>query len=1080
MGPEEYVGIAVERSAAMVVALLGVLKAGGAYLPLDPGFPAERLAFMVADSGCRVVLTAGSPWLDRWDGSDNPGPTVIDLVANRDAIDAETSGPVDESAGDLAYIIYTSGSTGVPKGVEIEHRSVVNFLLSMQREPGLTAQDVLLAVTTLSFDISVLELLLPLVTGAELIVASRDQAADGRALAGLIESSGATVMQATPTTWSMLLESGWSGQSGLKVLCGGEAMSRDLAERLAAGCGPVWNLFGPTETTIWSTAFEVGSGQVGPVPIGRPIANTVCRVLDAAGLLVPIGVPGELFIGGEGVARGYRNRAELNAERFVEDPFSEGGRLYRTGDLARWRNDGTLEFLGRLDHQVKVRGHRIELGEIEHGLVSHPGVGSAVVTTWEPSPGDVRLVGYYVPVNGTIDADVLRRHLRVGLPGYMVPALYVPMEAFPLTPNNKIDRNQLPAPATSTIPVRARRQPETPLQAQLVDIWAEVLGQPDVGIDDDFFDLGGHSLLATQIVSRVRAGVGVELPLRAVFDHPTVGGMAEQIGSVDAGLGSALSFPEIVPVDRGGPLPLSASQERMRFIYELNPESAAYNMAGAIRLRGQLDVEALQEAYDDLVARHEALRTTFPIVDGVPVQRIEPHGSIELAVLDRRSLPPSQRMARVAEEMRATARRPFRLEELPLVRCALFVLDDDDHLLFSNMHHIIGDQWSFGVLSRDLTTFYNARLAGRESPLAPLDIQFGDYVQWHRDWIASGAIDTQLDYWLHQLAGCPTIDLPADRPRPPMQTSNGGMLAVSLPAHIQRGIDELCLRCRVSPFMVLLAALDVVLHRHTGAEDIVVGTAIANRNRLESEDLIGTFVNTLVLRTDLSGHPAFAELLDRVQLAALDAYAHQDVPFATVVNALNPDRDLSRSPLFQVFLNVQNAPFELPGLDGLTTELVIVDRGAAQFDLALSFDLAVREEVLIEFNTDLFDEDRIERLVVHLLMLLEGAAADPWARIDEVTLLPEGERGELEKMWSGPTLHVESGVGVHTLVERQAEVVADRVAVRDGRESLTYGELNARANRLARHLVGLGVAGAISSVSASTARPTWSWRCWRC
>ena len=1042
----------------MVVAVLAVLKAGAGYVPLDPAFPPSRLGFMLSDSGAEVMITR-SGVIALEDGS-----TTRRVLLDVDAADIdredETDLFVDVSETDLAYVIYTSGSTGLPKGVQVEHGNVINFLQAMSTRPGITRDDTVVSVTTLSFDISVLELFLPLVHGAQVVIADQDTTVDAAALARLLDTSEASMMQATPTTWRMLIDDGWAGRTGLIALCGGEPMPPDLAEPLLNRGLQLWNMYGPTETTVWSTVHRVHQGDLatGSVPIGAPIDNTWCYVLDARLQPLPLGVPGELFIGGSGVARGYLNRAELTSERFVPDPFSSvpGARMYRTGDVAVWRADGLLEHRGRVDHQVKVRGHRIELGEIEHGLVSHPGVNAAVVTTWEPSPGDVRLVGYYMPVEGPVEADALRDHLRVGLPGYMIPAFYVPMEAFPLTPNNKIDRKQLPAP-TLTGRVRSRRRAQNPLQAQLVEIWAEVLGQPDVGIDDDFFDLGGHSLLATQIVSRVRAGVGVELPLRAMFDHPTVAGMAEQIGLLDAGVGSELLLPEIAPVGRDRPLPLSAAQERMWFIHELQPESAAYNMAGAIRLRGQLDVDALAGAFDDLVARHEGLRTTFPLVDGEPVQLIVPEAFSALEVLDRRSVPPSHRMALIAEELHEAAQRPFRLDELPLARCVLYVVDDNDHVLFSNMHHIIGDQWSFGLLSRDLSACYNARLAGQEPLLPPLAIQFGDYVQWHRGWIESGGIDTQIDYWRHRLAGHPTTELPADRPRPPIQTSNGAKLIVPLPDHIRRGIDELCSRCRVSPFMVLLAALDVLVHRYTGTDDIVVGTAIANRNRLESEDLIGTFVNALVMRTDVGGDPSFIELLEQVQRVALEAYANQDVPFATVVSELRPDRDLSRSPLFQIFLNVLNAPFEVPHMDGLTVEPIPIDSGAAQFDVSLSVDLSTAATATFEYSTDLFDASTVEGWASHLLAVLERVVVDPGLRVDEVDLLTAAERVELEAAWSGPVVPVDEAVAVHTLVEQQVALTPDRVAVRFGEESVTYEGLNSRANQVAHHLIGLGV-----------------------
>ncbi len=1056
----DLVGIQLDRSLDVVVAVLGVMKAGAAYVPLDPGLPPGRLSFMLSDSGASVVITRRgvAPAVAEVAGA--PAPMLVLVDDHVDSISRQPTGNpgVPVTGADVAYVIYTSGSTGRPKGVQVEHRSVVNFLQAMATRPGITADDVVLSVINLSFDPSVFDLLLPLMCGAQTVIAEPDTILDATELGHVLADSGVTIMQATPATWRMLLEHGWRGSAHLTAVCGGEAMPPALADALLARCRAVWNVYGPTETTVCATAYQVqGRPASDRVPIGTPIDNTRCYVLDGHLRPLPVGVPGELYIGGDGVGRGYLHQPELTARRFVADPFNPGRRMYRTGDVARLLADGALEHLGRVDQQVKVRGHRIELGEIDATLVAHPAVRAAVTTTYEPTAGDRRLVAYFVPDDvHPPTPDDLRRHLRATLPAYMIPAVYVPMMALPLTPNGKIDRDQLPTPPTAPPPLDEPGA-RSSLEVQLLEIWSEVLGQPNIGIHDDFFDLGGHSLLATQIVSRVRVRLRAELAVRALFDCPTVARLAEHLSSHEGAPGFSAVLPEITPVRRDLPLPLSVSQERMRFLYELHPDSPAYNMAGSARLRGSLDVGALGAAINDVVARHEGLRTTFPIEGGEQVQRIHPEATVEIEVLDRRSLPPAGRVEAIAEEMRAATRTPFRLEELPLLRLTLYRIDDEDHLLFLNMHHIIGDQWSFGVLSRDLAACYNARRGGNAPTLPPLDIQFADYARWHRGWIEGGAIDAQLDYWRAQLDRGPTIDLPSDRPRPPVLSGNGAMLSVPIPVGIRAGIEALCLRFRVSPFMVLLAALDTLVHRYTGADDIVVGTAIANRNWLESEGLIGTFVNTLVLRTDLSGDPTFAQLLDRVQGVALDAYANQDVPFATVVNELRPQRDLSRSPLFQIFLNVENAPFDVPALDGLTTELVTVERGAAQFDLSLSIDLLVRSQATIEYSTDLFDASTVERLVEHLWTLLEATVADPAVRVDEVGYLTAAERVELEAAWSGPEVPVDSEVGVNALFERQAMATPGHVAVRCGDESLTYSALNARANRLAHHLIGLGV-----------------------
>ena len=620
------------------------------------------------------------------------------------------------TSAECAYLIYTSGSTGRPKGVEVGHGSTSSFLSSFARDLGVSAADVLLSVTTLSFDISVLELFLPLVSGAQVVIADRHTAQDPVALARMLDGVEATILQATPTTWRMLIDSGWQGRAGLTAVSGGEPMSHDLARSLLGRCGRVWNCYGPTETTIYSTMHLVGweDLEATSIPIGPPIDNTSCYVLDGRRRPLPVGVPGELFIGGAGLARGYLNRAELTAERFVADPFdpTPGARMYQTGDVCRLLPNGDLEALGRTDHQVKIRGYRVELGEIEHTLLDHPGIRAAVVTRWEPAPGDVRLAAYYVADEDAVTEDELRDHVKAVLPGYMVPAVYLALDALPMTSNNKVDRNRLPVPAASTREV-ARRLPETELQAQLVGIWCEVLGRTDIGIDDDFFDLGGHSLLATQIVSRIRAGLRVEVPVQAVFEHPTIAGLSEHVQATRDVQTVAVHAPEISRGDRSLPFPLSGPQERMWFIHQLHPEGSGYNMAGALRVRGPLDHAALAAAINDVVAHHEVLRTVFVIEDGAPVQRIVPEAAFDLPIHDWRSVPAGERHQRVCEAMESAAARPFELDQLPLTRFELHVIDDDDQIIFANTHHIIGDQWSGGILGRDIATCYAARCLRR-------------------------------------------------------------------------------------------------------------------------------------------------------------------------------------------------------------------------------------------------------------------------------------------------------------------------------------------------------------------------------
>ncbi|MEA2601550.1 MAG: hypothetical protein QOF89_2542, partial [Acidobacteriota bacterium] len=826
VGPEVRVGIALERSLEMVVALLGVLKAGGAYVPLDPSYPAERLAFMREDAGLATVLTEESL---------------------RDIPEVARAPRSGVGADNAAYVIYTSGSTGRPKGVQISHGALANFLASMAETPGLTSEDRLLAVTSLSFDIAGLELYLPLMVGGRLVLASREEAADGRRLRELIAESGATVLQATPATWHMLLESGWQGGEGLKALCGGEALSPVLAASLRQRVGSLWNVYGPTETTVWSTVEEI-RGE-GPILVGRPIANTEAYVLDGVGQPAPVGVPGELLLGGAGLARGYLGGPELTAERFVPDPFGRGSRLYRTGDLARYRADGRLECLGRIDYQVKVRGFRIELGEIEAALGRHPEVAAAVVVAREEGSGDRRLVAYVVTRRTGADlSDELRSWVRQSLPEYMVPAAWMFLAELPLTPNGKVDRKALPAPVSEAGGAVA---PRTPTEEVLAGIWARVLGLESVGSEDRFFHLGGHSLLATQVISRVREAFGVELPLRQIFETPTLAGLAR---SIDAARIGDFAAPPLVPVSREGSLPLSFAQQRLWLLDQLAPGNPFYNLPGALRLNGALDVEALRAAVREVVRRHETLRTGFASVDGTPVQRIEPIlpiVEIELPLEDLSELPREEREAKTRQRAMEVARQPFDLSRPSLLRVALLKLDEAEHALLFAMHHIVSDNWSLGVLKGEVARLYAAFARGESSPLPELPVQYADFAVWQRGWLQGEALERQLGYWEASLAGAPVVELPTDRPRPPVQSFRGATFRTVLPV----GVGAVARDRGVSPFMVLLATFQSLVARYTGQEDVVVGTPIANRTRAELEGLIGFFVNTLVLRTDLGGDP---------------------------------------------------------------------------------------------------------------------------------------------------------------------------------------------------------------------------------
>ncbi|HST60441.1 MAG TPA: amino acid adenylation domain-containing protein, partial [Longimicrobium sp.] len=932
-GRGSLVAVCVDRSARMVAALLGVMRAGAAYLPLDPEYPADRIQYMLEDSGARLLLTERAlesvlpaTGIDRIllddvaPAASATSATSADTADQADTADtADGIDPIDLHPAELAYVIYTSGSTGKPKGVMVPHGGVSGFLRSMAEAPGLRADDTLLAVTTIAFDISVLEMFLPLTRGARVVVASREQAADPALLAERIRRADATVVQATPATWAMLLTAGWTPRAGMRLLTGGEALTRPLADRLLAAGAELWNMYGPTETTIWSSTGRVGAE---PITLGGPIANTALYVLDPALNPAPLGVYGELFIGGAGVARGYLARPGLTAERFVPDAFgAPGSRLYRTGDRVRRMADGTLEFGGRVDFQVKLRGFRIELGEIESALRDHPAVGAAVALVREDVAGDARLVAYLTAKDAGAApvAAELRTHLRGRLPEYMVPSAFVVMEALPLTPNGKVDRKALPAPE-GRADERAYVAPRTPEEEALAEIWREVLRVDRVGLEDDFFELGGHSLLATQVLSRVRRELGVELPLRAFFEASTVRALGERLHGAVAADGPALA-----PVERAGLAPLSFAQERMWFLERMSPASGMYNMADVLALDGPLDVEALRAALEAVVARHEVLRTRYVEVDGVPLQDVMPPPRFLLPVEDVAE-------AAVQERMRDEARAPFDLDTQIPIRARLLRLVPERHVLLLTAHHIASDAWSWGVLLREMTQAYGAALLGEEAAFAPLPVQYADYAVWQRAWLHGPVMEGQLAFWRGRLAGAPALlELPYDRPRPAEQDEEGGVLHAALPPETVRAARQLARRDGATLYMVLLAAWKATLHRWSGETDIVVGSPIAGRARPETEGLVGLFVNTLALRTDLGGNPSFRTLLGRVRDTALEAYAHQDVPFEKLVEVLQPPRQAGHTPFFQVTLVLLNTPSAELAVPGLTFRPVEVDSGTSKF-----------------------------------------------------------------------------------------------------------------------------------------------------
>ncbi len=1075
VAPDVLVGICVERSLEMILGLLGILKAGGAYVPLDPGYPRDRLKFMLEDSGASLLLTQQR--LVESLPTHNSKVFCLDTDWEEVIRESEENLSVQTTADNLAYVIYTSGSTGNPKGVEISHKALCNHMHWMQARFPLTIRDRVLQKTPFSFDASVWEFFAPLSLGSQLILAKPGGHQDVGYLIELITEKQVTILQLVPSLLRLLLRAPAleNCRSLRRVFCGGELLSSELQRRFFVRLGvELCNLYGPTEACIdatFHTSKELETYST--VPIGRPIGNTQVYILDQQRNPVPVGVTGELYIGGDGLARGYLNRPELTAEKFIANPFSTQphARLYKTGDLARYLADGNIEFLGRIDDQVKIRGFRIELGEIGSVLDQHPAVREAVVLAGEDSSGEKRLIAYVVANQQPSPAtNQLRSYLKEKLPDYMVPSAFVFLDKLPLTSNGKVDRKALPAPDQSRPELEESYvTPRTPVEEVVASIWSEVLNLENVGIHDNFFDLGGHSLVAARVVSRIMVIFQIELPLRTLFEMPTVANLSEHIEAIRW---AGDKTPPIAPACRAAPteprlrcaarnrdLPLSFAQQRLWFLDQLEPGSTVYNVPVALRVKGPLDVGILKQSLEEIVRRHEVLRTTFLIVDGQPVQVIAPSPSSSLRVLDISHFSESEREEEAQRLATEETQKPFNLEHGPLFRAAVIRLREDDHVLVLTLHHIVSDAWSMGVLYRELSVLYPAFANSRPSPLPVLPIQYIDFATWQRDWLQGEVLETQLSYWKKQLEGIPLVlNLPTDRPRPTIQSFRGASQYVELPNDLTQGLKSLSRKEGVTLYMTLLAAFQTLLHRYTGQDDIVVGSPIANRNRVEIEGLIGFFVNTLVLRTVFSGNPSFCELLPQVRELALDAYAHQDLPFQKLVEELQPERSLSHSPLFQAMFVFQNAPSTALSFEGLSVSPVRISGKTAKFDLTLT--LHQESQGLrgsLQYNTDLFDDETIKRVLGHFQTLLAGIVADPGQNIATLPLLTPQERHQLLIEWNDTEADYPADKSIHQLVEEQAERTPDAVGVVYENRGLTYRDLNAKANQLARYLKKLGV-----------------------
>ncbi|WP_017149593.1 amino acid adenylation domain-containing protein [Bacillus bingmayongensis] len=1059
--PKEFVALAFPRSVEMVIGMLAVLKAGAAYLPIDPEYPEDRITYILSDAQPACILTHSSV-LANLPNENHLTRVVLDNQDTKEKLRRYPKNNLDSFDGVVplnpAYTIYTSGSTGKPKGVVVPMQSLSNFLLAMQDQFSMDAHDRLLAVTTFAFDISALEIYLPLISGASVQVAQKETVQDSSALTEIIQKKNITIMQATPTLWHALVTDYPERLIGLKVLVGGEALPSNLASRLKELNCHVTNLYGPTETTIWSTFMDMNEEEIGIPSIGRPIWNTEVYVLDAGLQPVPTGVVGELYIAGTGLANGYLGRPALTAERFVANPFGKPGtRMYRTGDLVKWRQDGSLDYISRADHQIKIRGFRIELAEVEAVLHQHPHVEQVVVIVREDQPGDKRLVAYIVPdAEGNLDLAEIRTYAAESLPGYMIPSAIMIMTELPLTPNGKINRKVLPAPDFNLLV--SERVARNPQEEILCDLFAEVLSIARIGIDDNFFEIGGHSLLATRLMGRIRETLGVELGIAKLFESPTVAELAKQLDSTQS------ARPAIQKVERPKEVPLSFAQRRLWFLNCLEGPSPTYNIPVVIRMSGELNRAALQSAFYDIVNRHETLRTIFPNTLGTSHQQILDTDEVNTNLI----VTPTTE-SELSEVLAEAVRYSFNLAEEPAIRMELFEINPDEHVLLVLLHHIVGDGWSLNPLSRDLAAAYQAHFKGESVQWKSLPVQYADYALWQQELLGNESlqdslISQQIEFWKEELKGLPDqLELPTDYQRPVETSYRGETIDFHVNPELHKRLLELARKNGVSLFMVLQSGLAALLTRLGAGTDIPIGSPIAGRSDDALGDIVGLFVNTLVLRTDTSGDPSFSELLSRVRKVNLLAYENQDVPFERLVEVLNPVRSRNSHPLFQIMLAYQNTPEATLDIPNLETHLEIKSVGSSKFDITIEISERSTSEGqpnglhgLLEFSTDLFKRETAEKLVIRFIRLLEDAVQDPEQSIGRLEILEEEERQTILEKWNGG-FQIVPEMTLPELFEKQVHMTPDAIAVVFEDTTLSYTELNKRSNKLARLLIEKGV-----------------------
>ncbi|HUB89662.1 MAG TPA: amino acid adenylation domain-containing protein, partial [Dyella sp.] len=1058
--PGDRVALLLERSTWLVIAEVAVLKAGAIYVPIDTQAPASRQAWLIENCQARVLVVADNT--DTPDGAAVPALALATLAA--DTL-PDTNPALALSAEAAAYVMYTSGSTGMPKGVLTPHRAIQRLLFA-NGYADFEASDCLAFAANPAFDACTMEVWGALLHGGRIAVLDSATVLDATQLADALARHAVTAMFLTTALFNLYAQAIPKALASLKyLLCGGERNDPASFWRVLAEGGPAHliHCYGPTETTTYALTCPISSAWQAHdnLPIGRPIGNTRAYLLDAQRQPVPRGAVGELYIGGDGVALGYLNRPELEVERFLPDPFvtQPGARMYRTGDLARYLPDGNLVFVGRVDHQVKLRGYRIEPGEIEARLVAHPQVRDAAVLVRQDDAGEKRLVAYVVTEDeGFHDlAAALRAHLATQLPEYMVPTAYVRLGAFPLTASGKLDRKALPEPDDAAFALHTYVPPQGQIEVRLAALWQDMLGVARVGRHDHFFELGGHSLIAVRLLSRVAQAFGVDVPLALLFNHGTLEAFATEVQRAMAPARPRIDAP-ILPIARDGALPLSFAQQRLWFLAQLEGVSATYHIPFGLRLRGSLDVIALRHSLDHVFARHESLRTVFDTANGMPQVRLLPT-THRLPWQDhdlRADGHAGEAAARLIDE---EAQAPFDLATGPLLRARLLQLAEDDHILLLTQHHIVSDGWSLGVLLRELGALYSAFTRGQASPLPPLNIQYADYAAWQRSWLSGQRLREQADYWRDVLADAPVLlTLPTDRPRPPQQSFAGAVLPIRLDQALTQELKRLGRQHGCTLFMTVLAAWSIVLARLSGQPDVVVGTPAANRGRSDIEPMIGFFVNTLALRIRLSAASTVADLLAHVQRIVLEAQANQDLPFEQVVEIAKPPRRLEHSPLFQVLFAWQNHDDLLATLSDVSVEPLPLPVHTVNFDLELN--LGERDGGLdggISYATSLFDQTTVARYADYLVQVLRAMAGDAAQPLPRLRMLGDAERQHLLETLNRTEAEYPRDNGIHQLFEQQAAERPEAIALQFGTQRWSYAELNSRANQLAHHFIERGV-----------------------